>query len=294
MRILHLTDTHIGSVMHVLGSPSGWSREADHLTAMETALQPALQGQVDLVVHSGDLYNRSRPSARAMHGATRLLRRVARQVPVVLMPGNHDRRGIKRSLPMGVPGLHVFDSPSVFRYKGLRLGVMPFRRQAARWAEEAAALDCEVLVAHQAFHGARVPGFTFRVGAQKDTLGAQHLPPRLRWVMCGHIHPRQVTSVGEVQVVQPGSTERTSFSEADETKGYAMWEFGRRVTYTFVDLPARPMRRIRYRAQLAGLQPGTLVHSELPLPELLQRGLLVVPRRERIPRPVSQQAALFS
>ena len=294
MRILHLTDTHIGSVMHVLGGPSGWSREADHLSAMEAALQPALRGEVDLVVHSGDLYNRSRPSPKAMRGATRLLRQVARQVPVVLMPGNHDRRGIKRSLPMGAPGLHVFDEPAVFRYRGVRLGIMPFRRQPARWAAEAAALDCEVLVAHQAFDGARVPGFTFRVGAQGDTLGKRHLPPRLRWVMCGHIHPRQVTTLGDAQVVQPGSTERTSFSEADETKGYAVWEFGRQVGFHFVDLPARPMCMARSRAQLTGLSPGTLVHTDLPPRELVERGLLVVARRQRAPRPVSQQAALFS
>ena len=295
MRVLHLTDTHIGAELPVIGGPAGWSRAADHLAAMETALQPALHQLVDLVVHSGDVFHRSRPGPAAMHAAAQLLTRVARRTPVVLMPGNHDRCGLARSLPLRTPGLHIYDQPAVHRHGDLRLGVVPYCRTPETWAAQAAALDSPFVIAHQAFDGARVPGLTFRVGAQRDTLGPQHLPPRTRWVMCGHIHPRQVTRLAGAQIVQPGSTERTHFSEADQTKGYALWDLGRQVRWRFVDLPARPMCTLRHRAQLTALQPGTLVRSHLPHDELADRGLLVVDRPgARPPRPASRQTRLFA
>ena len=113
--------------------------------------------------------------------------------------------------------------------------------------------------------------------------------------MCGHIHPRQVTRLAEAQVVQPGSTERTSFSEANQTKGYALWELGRQVRWRFVDLPARPMCTLRYRSQLTGLKPGTLVRSRLPHDELVDRGLLIVARPGVRPeQPSSRQTRLFA
>ncbi len=294
MRILHLTDTHLGAEMYALGPP-GWSREQDHVAAMRAALLPAIQGLVDLVVHSGDLFNRSRPSPRAMAAASGLLREAARRVPVLVMPGNHDRRGLQRSLPMRCPGLSVVDQPSAFEHGGVRLGVLPFLRDPLRWAREARDLDAQILVAHQAFDGARVPGLVFRVGRQGDTLGEEHMPPRTRWVMCGHIHPRQLTWVGEAQVVQPGSTERTSFSEADQSKGYAIWELGREVRWRFVDLPTRPMARVSCAADLHCLEPGTLVHTTLEPAPLLRRGLHVCPRRGPHVRPSSSpQPALFA
>ena len=61
MRILHVTDTHLGYEAWFRGAPPGWSRADDHLEAFRLALRPAFQEEVDLVVHSGDLFNRSTP-----------------------------------------------------------------------------------------------------------------------------------------------------------------------------------------------------------------------------------------
>ena len=84
---------------HVLGGPPGWSRSHDFAAAFEAALAPAMRQEVDLVVHSGDLFDRSKPPRAAVLHAARVLTEVARRVPVVVVHGNHDWRGLRRYLP---------------------------------------------------------------------------------------------------------------------------------------------------------------------------------------------------
>jgi DNA repair exonuclease SbcCD nuclease subunit len=241
MRILQLSDTHLGAQRHALGPP-GYSRAADHHAALRAALAPALRGEVDLVVHAGDVFDRSRPPRRWMLAAGELLDEVARRVPLVGIAGNHDRRGIRRWLPHA--SLGFVDQPTRVVVGEVALALVPFVRDAeafARCAAAAVGKGVDLLVMHQAPHGSVVPGLTFREGAQRDTIGARHLPPGVRHVMCGHIHPRQVVQLGEATVVMGGSTERTAFSERDEVKGTVHWSLSRTVRHRFVDHPTRPM-----------------------------------------------------
>lgn len=292
MKILHLTDTHLGNHLRVRGAPEGWTRGLDHEAAMARALEPAMREDVDLVVHSGDVFNRSRPDAAAMKGASRLLVRASKRVPVVLIPGNHDRWGIARSLPFRVPNLHICDRPQRLEVAGVALALVPYQRRAERW-KRAAVLACgrgvDLLVTHQAFEGAVVPGHVFR--SEPDTIRERHVPGGVRHILCGHIHPRQVTPVGEALVVQPGSTERTMFSEADEPKGHAIWELGRSVTFAFIDHPTRTMRVVRHRHELHDIEPGTLVRLRggLDPDEVLETGAWVAEAAWRPDTPVARE-----
>jgi predicted phosphodiesterase len=230
MRILHLTDTHLGSRWALSGAPPDL-RADDHVRALELALAPAVREEVDVVVHSGDLFDRSHPDRPALAAARRLLGEAARRVPVLVMPGNHDRHGLAASVA-DLPGVHLADEPRRIEVGGVSFALVPFVRLAERFADALRRLGpADLVVAHQAFDGHRVPGFRFRVGAQPDTIGEPHLPEWVRHVMCGHLHPRQVVSVGAATVVCPGSTERTAFSEAEQTKGYALWQVGAEVRH---------------------------------------------------------------
>lgn len=200
-----------------------------------------------------------------MQAAERLVA-VARQVPTVVIAGNHDRRGLLRYIPHRLDGLHVVDQPGVVSLSlpggPLRVAALPFVRSPEAWADRAARLcdqGVDLLAAHQGFDGSWVPGFTFRVGRPRDTLGVQHLPPGLRWILSGHLHPRQAFPLGEATVVHAGSTERTAFSEAEQTKGTVVWEWGRSVRWRFVDGPSRPMQVVRSPGDLPAVVPGAWV-----------------------------------
>jgi len=262
MRILHLGDTHLGRVQRTWNGPPGWSRADDHHAAFLAALAPALRGEVDLVVHAGDVFDRSRPPMPAVRAAASLLRRVVARVPVVLLAGNHDRRGLWPHLGGIGPGLHIVDAPMRLRVAGVLLALVPHHREASAWAHSARSVvggGVDLLVTHQAFAGARVPGFTFRVGHPPETVDSRHLPEGVPAVLNGHIHPRQVLDCGGVPVVYPGSTERTSTSEAGQTKGFALWELGLRPSWRFVDLVSRPLVRVDAPRDAGRVRPGALV-----------------------------------
>jgi predicted phosphodiesterase len=258
MRVLHLSDTHLGAAGWARGAPRGWSRADDHLAAFRRLLStPA-----DLIVHTGDVFDRSRPPASAIRAAVDLLVATARRVPVVLLAGNHDRRGLLPSLPSHVPGLTVIDEAQGVRVAGLQLAIVPYVDVAHGWAHlagRAVGGGADLLLCHQAFDGARVPSFTFRVGVQRDTIGPEHLPVGVRYILCGHIHPRQDLPCGDATVVMPGSTERTSFTEADEAKSALLWNLGRRVRWDPIDAMPRPMVRVTSPMDLGRVGPGTLV-----------------------------------
>lgn len=308
MRILHLSDSHLGKTLRVRGAPAGWSRALDHRAALSAALNAA--GPVDLVVHTGDLFDRSRPPPAEVAAASRWLIALARQVPVVVLRGNHDRRGLSRTVPMTTPGLHVVDHATRLVVAGLALACVPFLADAEGWAaaaRRAVGPGVDLLLCHQAVDGCRVPGvagqpgFTFRVGGQRDTIGERHLPPGVSQVLCGHLHPRQVVQVGPTTVVMPGSTERTSFSEREQVKGAALWELDKAPWWRWLDLPGRPMAVVRVAEDLGRVGPGTLVRLDSADPALdaavrAAGGWCVGPppgTPAPAPRPPNHQVGLF-
>ncbi len=302
MKLLHLTDTHLGVRRSYEGAPTGWTRADDHAAAMERALEPALRGEVDAVIHSGDVFDRSRPSKSAIATADSLLRAVARRVPTFVIPGNHDRYGVCRTLPVGALGLTVYDRPSRIKIGGVAIAFVPYRRTPSEWvqaAKQAIGKGVDWLVAHQGFDGQAVPGLTFRVGKPADTLGAQHIPAGVSHILCGHIHPRQAIQLGSCTVVTPGSTERTSWSEAEQTKGFAIWDSNKAQPWQFVDLRSRPMIHVRCQVDLGHIAPGNLVRcSPAFRPEALARGgWLAWPRAARarpLPQPNKQLSLLMA
>lgn len=263
MRVLYLTDTHLGIAATYRGAPEGWSRAQDHQRAFDTALDAVWQGPpVAAVVHSGDLFDRSHPPADAVEHAVEAFRRVARAVPVYIIPGNHDRHGLARHFA-SVTGVTVGDAAFTARVGDARIGFVPWHRDPDAWAGSARRLAAtegyDVLVAHQAFDGAQVPGYRFTARPGDETVGPRHIPSGVHTILCGHIHPRQSHAVGPATVHYPGSTERTAFSEREETKGYAELTFGRRIDVRFVDLPTRAMHEVHAEADVGHVRPGALV-----------------------------------
>ncbi len=82
-------------------------------------------------------------------------------------------------------------------------------------------------------------------------------------VLSGHIHRHQVRRPpGRPPVIYAGSTERTSFAEAPETKGFIVLQLTRSGLgpFEFRPLPARPMVT---RSVCFGTADATEVHARL-------------------------------
>lgn len=282
LRVLFVSDTHIGFDQPIRPRSDRPRRGPDFEMCFARALEPAHRGEADLVVHGGDLLFRSRvPAALVARALEPLLAVADRDVPVVLVPGNHERSSLPYPLLAAHANVHVFDRPRTVRLQlaGLSVAVSGFPCErddisgrfspllgATGWQTEA---DVRLLCLHQAVEGASVGprDFTFRKGP--DVLPARFIPAGFAAVLAGHIHRHQVLTEDlagrriAAPVVYAGSVERTSFAERNEPKGFVTLELGadghaggcmRRLD--FRELPARPMLVLDVEG--AGLDADTL------------------------------------
>jgi DNA repair exonuclease SbcCD nuclease subunit len=264
IRILLLADSHLGFDLPLRPRVDRRRRGNDFIANYAAALAPALGGEVDLVVHAGDVFDRSVVAPSVAYQALDPLRRVAASgVPVFIVPGNHERSRIPHVRFASHPLVHVFDTPRTFvvevRGTTIALSGFPYVRENVRanfgdvleetkWRQRDA--EVRILCFHHCVEGATVGPADFTFTSAEDVIRARDLPAEFAAVLSGHIHRQQVLThdlAGRAlatPVLYPGSIERTSVAEIDEPKGFmvvhvrarggaAHWEFHR--------LPARPM-----------------------------------------------------
>jgi len=268
IRILLLADTHLGFDLPVRPRSGRRRRGHDFLANYASALEPARAGEVDLVVHAGDVFDRPSVVPTIAYQAYEPLRRVADcGVPVFIVPGNHERSCLPHARFASHPHVHVFDRPRTFvvtvRGATIALSGFPYERHdvRSRFAELLEQTDWRrhraahrLLCIHHCVEGATVgPGdFTFTTG--DDVVRAADVPADFAAVLSGHIHRHQVLTTDlngrslRAPVLYPGSIERTSFAEIEEPKGFMLVRLAEGQTeskphWEFRRLPARPMIR---------------------------------------------------
>ena len=259
VRILLLGDSHLGFDLPVRPRAGRRRRGYDFLANYAAALAPATHGEIDVVVHAGDVFNRSSVDPSVAYQAYEPLRRVADLgIPVLIVPGNHERSRLPHRRFLTHPKIHVFDRPRTFvtRVRGtsISLSGFPYERQSVRarfpdLLAEAACSDvaasCRLLCVHHCIEGATVGPGNFTFTTASDVIRARDITPNFAAVFSGHIHRHQVLKYA-APVLYPGSIERTSFAEMEEPKGFlivhiAESEGDHDVRWEFRRLPARPM-----------------------------------------------------
>lgn len=270
IRSLLLADSHLGFDLPVNPRVQRRRRGHDFLANYERALAPALSGDVDLVVHGGDVLHRARVPTTLVYQAFEPLKRIAGAgVPVFVVLGNHERSRLPHARFASHPGIHLFDRPRSFtlEVRGARLRVagFPYENRGIRsrfravlgatgWRDEPA--DVRVLCMHQCVEGATVGPADFTFRDAPDVIRGRDLPAAFAAFFSGHIHRHQVLTADlrgrplAAPVLYPGSIERTSIAEKDEPKGYMIVDLepepaapgaGRVGGWSFERLPARPM-----------------------------------------------------
>ncbi|MFH1764104.1 MAG: DNA repair exonuclease [Gemmatimonadota bacterium] len=278
--VLFLADSHLGFDLPSRPRVERRRRGHDFLDNHERALAPARAGKVDLVVHGGDVFHRSRVPISLVFQAFRPLLEIAESgVPVFVVPGNHEKSRIPHERFTAHPNLHIFRNPETkvaeTRHGRVALAGFPYQRHRIReqfprvleetgWRRDGA--DVRLLCIHQCVEGATVGPSDYTFRHSPDVIRCSDLPRGFAAVLSGHIHRHQALREDlqgrllPTPVLYPGSVERTAFAEKDEEKGFLLLEVaptdhgGALVRVEFVGLPARPML-IRDLHPKAG--PGT-------------------------------------
>ncbi|GAB2757111.1 exonuclease SbcCD subunit D [Nocardioides salsibiostraticola] len=295
MRILHTSDWHLGRSFHREGMLQHQASYVDHL------LEAVEKESVDLVVVSGDVYDRALPAVDAVALADETLVRLARsRAQVVISSGNHDsahRLGFSSRLideagvfirtdpgTVGTPVILADDHGPVVVHA---LPYLDPLAVAEPWAlserSHRAALSHAMtrvradLAARDRRTRSVALAHAFVIGGEAETTpsdserdisvgGISHVPAGVfdgpDYVALGHLHGRHTLSD---RLRYSGSPLAYSFSEATHRKGSWLVELGSGglESVEFIEAPV-PRRLARLRGSLDELltDPDLRTHEE--------------------------------
>lgn len=269
MKLFHLSDLHIGKRVNE------FSMIEDQKYILTQILYAADQEKPDGILISGDVYDRTIPTAEAVQVFDAFLTRLSEQkIPAFIISGNHDsaeRLAFGSSL-MGKSGIYfskVYDGtvekiPMQDAYGTVWIYLLPFLRpstirhalperaeevqsaaDAVRIALEQTKIDEKernVLLAHQFVTGAK------RCDAEELQVGdVDQIPAELfasfEYVALGHIHSPQ--QVGRETVRYCGAPLKYSFSEAGQEKSITVVELKEKGSVDLRTIPLKPLHDLR-------------------------------------------------
>jgi DNA repair exonuclease SbcCD nuclease subunit len=268
INIVFFSDTHLGFDYPLRPRVKKRRRGEDFFQNFESVLFFAKTNSCDMVIHGGDLFFRSKVPQPIVDRTYQILTHFANSgIPIFIVPGNHERSQLPTSIFLNHPNIYVFNRPAYFTHiiRGIQIGIggFPFIRARLEPSFKSGLTEIEwyghqpdikLLALHQVVEGASVgpANYTFRRG--EDVISLSSLPEDTTVILCGHVHRRQILAKmkngcpQKIPVVYCGSTERTSFAEKDEAKGFyhlvfaSSKENGWRLKESkFILLPTRPM-----------------------------------------------------
>ncbi|HEX9908606.1 MAG TPA: exonuclease SbcCD subunit D [Thermoplasmata archaeon] len=228
MRLVHLSDTHLGySAYSGIDPTLGINqREADVYNAFRQAVDKAIELAPDVVVHAGDLFHKVRPVNNAIDVALKQLLRLSEEgIEVVLISGNHSTprfretgnifsvfEHLKHIHPVHEPGCGKIVAGDLTIH-AIPHSTTPSLSDVLSTTKPSGETSKNVLLLHAGVVGAE----TYRMDEfNEQTVSAQSLEDDWDYVALGHYHEfKEVLK----KAYYSGSTERLSFTEAGQEKG---------------------------------------------------------------------------
>lgn len=264
IKIILFSDSHLGFDYPVKPRTVRRRRGGDFFNNHNFVMQYAKDINADLILHGGDFFFRTKiPEKIIAIAYDDLLNHAENQIPIVIVPGNHESSRLPCSLLTQHPMINIFEKAGTFSFeiRGANVNVSGFPYHKKNVRDNFALIkneilkyrpngDINLLLNHHAVEGCTCgPGnYTFR--HNEDVIQMNDIGQEFDALLCGHIHRRQVLkkkcdSDKIIPVIYPGSIERTSFAEMEETKGFYVMEWdinpARLASLNFHPLPARPM-----------------------------------------------------
>ena len=267
MKLIHLSDLHIGKRVHEV------SMIEDQAAVLDQILQIAEEEQADAVLIAGDVYDKSVPSGEAVTLFDDFLCRLARKkLPVLIISGNHDspeRLAFGNRL-LETAGIHISPvyngeiRPVTLsdRFGEVDFWLLPFVKPAhvkrlfpeetvesytgaCRLAVENMPLDRKrrnVLLTHQFVTGAATcESEELSVGGS-DNVDASVFAD-FDYVALGHIHGPQ--NIGSNRIRYCGTPLKYSFSEEIHRKSVTVVKLGKKGELSLELRPLTPLRDLR-------------------------------------------------
>ncbi len=260
MKFLHTADSHLGYSAYTRLSSEGYNqREMDVYKGFEQTIDAAIDNEVDMFIHAGDLFDSVRPNNRALSFALDQILRLSRaEIPFIVISGNHDTPRLRGTGSVFRLFEHIDNVYPVYKgeYEAIEIGdtivhCLPQCMNDASLREQMKRINIKNNKKNMAVLHVGVVGISvFRTGELNEHLiDTTSLSSKLDYIALGHYHGHTELSGNTYYA---GSTERLSFSEASEDKGLIIGDLDKG-KYRFVEIETRPMidlKPVNYKPEM--------------------------------------------
>ncbi|MDR2624248.1 MAG: DNA repair exonuclease [Methanobrevibacter sp.] len=234
MKFAHIADSHLGFRQYGL-----YQREEDFYDVFKRNVDKIIEKNVDFVIHSGDLFNMSKPSPKTLLiFQEELLKLKEANIDVFAVAGNHDTVMRKDALPPQVLsknlGLRLISPKNPYHiHEDIFIGGFPYQSKPYKsnlveafklLSREAEKYEKRILVLHQGIDKYIPLAFELEIA---------DIPKNFNYYGCGHVHSRIIDDFGNGKLAYPGSTEICRKNEVKDYqkngKGFYMVDISRDV-----------------------------------------------------------------
>ena len=255
VHVLLTADNHLDPSAVQYG-PRRFERKRDFQHCFDVLVNFALENRPDFFLIGGDFYDGILPgNPTRAYVAEQFKRLHDKEIRIVLVSGHHDTpRSIEQAVsPLSVHAKsgHVYflqdphPTPKLFHFgtetvnvtgMSLNPGLGPDQDPLAGQKIDHDG-DINIFLTHYP-----IEGFEGYFG-QETHIAKSSIPRDFQLFASGHLHRHQKSSINRTPVIYPGSTERASFNEEGEEKGFCWFELDKTgiLNQEFHSTPARPM-----------------------------------------------------
>ena len=255
MKFLHVADTHLGYSAYRKATPDGINqREIDTYDAFKQFVDYAVKSKPDLILHAGDLFDSVRPNNRAITFAIDQILRISKEkIPLVIIAGNHEHPKLKETGHIFSIFDHIEHVYPIYKAKyekiifkikneAVTIHAVPQCELKKQFEDEIKKLkpdrpsEYNIFVSHGAVSGIQ----EFSMNEFNELfIPAKILSKDFDYIVLGHYH--KYSKLAD-NAFYSGSTERFTFTDAPDKKGFIENEFiDGKLKTKFVELKIRPM-----------------------------------------------------
>jgi exonuclease SbcD len=264
-------DTHLGYDHPLRPRSLRKRRGEDFFSNFEFVLNEAKRIKPDFVIHGGDVFDSPYVNESIINLAYEKFFELAEcNIPVFIVPGNHERAKLAPSIYMQHPNIKIFSKPETFHirskdqdifisgfpyfYDGIRVN---FKHLLKKLSVKINKNALNIMCMHQVLEGAKVGKHNYTFKSNPDVISIKDLSTDYDCYLSGHIHRYQLMKnyENDVPFLYPGSTERTSYQEVQETKGFCKLHFIKNksryiMEHEFIPLKTRPLETIEFEDRI--------------------------------------------
>lgn len=265
LRFLHLSDTHVDYKPQIEDIKDENGILEDRLMGIRNAIDYAKANGINLIVHSGDVFNTPTPKLSIIYEIEKIFADAEKDgIEFLIISGNHDQSKIKsnfNSLRIFdlVKNVHVFTDDGFYNKGDYEFLCIPAKHDWSKLKEtfpvslnnliESSKSNKRVLVTHIPISSADESS-TFDVETLSEgTIDADSIPDIFLYVALGHYHEMQ--QIGTRRMYYAGSTSQLSFNEEFEKKYFldVSIDDENKTTVTPVEIiPKYPLHTIKVNA----------------------------------------------